>query len=67
MVSGRAGQPDWFLTIALISVKVEPEAFTPASTKISGPSGVSATGKFAGGAPPYSLYSRASALVKPAL
>jgi hypothetical protein len=51
----------------LISVKLVPEAFTAAWRKISGPSGVSRGGKLAGGAPPYSWNSRASALVKPAL
>ena len=67
MVSGRAGHADLLHTSALISVNVVPVALTAASTKISAPSGVSAAGKFASGAPPYSLYRRARALVKPAL
>ncbi len=64
----RAGNADWLRIIALTSVNVLPGGWlSMASTKISSPSGCSATGKFASAVPPYSWVSRASALEKPAL
>ena len=66
--SARAGNADWLRIMALTSVNVPPGGWlNMASTKISSPSGCSATGKPASGVPPYSCVSRASALENPAL